>query len=185
MNRNDAENSSRETTPTLSEWDARRLERLNSTPGKLSGPDCPKCRNRGFYYVWDEKTQDELYHVCECMPARKAFWRMKKSGLAHGMEKLTFTGYQAEEDWQKHLKQGAMDYAAQPSGWLFLGGQVGCGKTHLCTAVLEQLSHTYPVMYMLWRDEAARIKTALNDPEGLRRMERLKTAPVLYIDESV
>ena len=36
---------------------------------------------------------------------------------------------------------------------------------------------------MLWRDESARIKALLNEPEGVERMRDLKTAPVLYIDD--
>ena len=96
---------------------------------------------------------------------------------------MTFATYQADDEWQRRIYAAAKAYAAAPAGWFLAGGQVGSGKTHICTAILQELSLRYPVRYMLWRDESARIKALLNEPEGVERMRDLKTAPVLYIDD--
>ena len=78
-----------------------------------------------------------------------------------------------------------MDYAKNPEGWFYLGGQSGCGKTHLCTAICREfLLEGKQVIYMLWRDDIAKIKGFATDPEERQKlMERFKTAEVLYIDD--
>ena len=71
------------------------------------------------------------------------------------------------------------------SEWLFMGGQVGAGKTHLCTAVVGKFfSMGKAARYMLWRDESPVLKAVVNSAEEyLAAMEPLKTAEVLYIDD--
>ena len=96
---------------------------------------------------------------------------------------MTFDTYQTPEEWNRQILAVAKKYAAAPAGWFFAGGQPGAGKTHICTAILQELSLRYPVRYMLWRDESAWIKASLNEPEGVALMSELKSVPVLYIDD--
>lgn len=165
------------------EWQRRLVEKLNSEPGsKDDGIDCPDCMNRGFYYRYAEEHGPVMVR-CHCMARREAMRRIAKSGLAPAMRRMTFDTYETPNEWQQRILSAAKEYAANPEGWFFIGGQVGAGKTHICTAILQELSMNYPVRYMLWRDESARIKAALNDPEGVSIMWDLKNAPVLYIDD--
>ena len=149
---------------TDEEWKRHLVDRMNRAPGALGdGIDCPKCLNRGYYYRYDEESSGPVMVNCDCMARRKARRRLDRSGLGSAMRR--------------------MKYAAAPAGWFFAGGQPGSGKTHICTAILQELSLRYPVRYMLWRDESARIKAVLNEPEGVSLMWDLKNAPVLYIDD--
>jgi len=83
------------------------------------------------------------------------------------------------------LKQGVQSYAEHPSGWLLIGGQSGCGKTHLCTAVCRQLLlEGKQVHYMSWRETVAQLKGLSLDSTGRsKEMEKLKKSQVLYIDD--
>ena len=113
--------------------------------------------------------------------------RLKKSGLKNIIKDYTFDKYEAEEPWQQTLKEAAMEYAnaKQPEGWFFLGGQSGCGKTHLCTAVCRKfLLEGRRVMYMLWRDEIVKLKGLVNDAVQYGELiDKYKKAEVLYIDD--
>lgn len=169
---------------TEEEWQRHMVDRMNSTPGtKADGINCPDCLNRGFYYRYSEELGAAVQVPCPCMARRESRRRLDRSGLGPAMRRMTFDTYQTPEEWNKRILAAAKDYAAATSGWFFAGGQVGSGKTHICTAVLQALSLRFPVRYMLWRDESARIKAALNEPEGVSRMQDFKTVPVLYIDD--
>lgn len=91
--------------------------------------------------------------------------------------------------WQQKAMQTVKEWTAevigQKSPWLFFGGAVGSGKTHLCTAACgELLSKGIAVYYMLWQEEARRLKTFSNDAAYYERLMRpLKETPVLYIDD--
>ncbi len=168
---------------TDEEWDRHQVERANSKPGNLTGYDCPKCRNRGYWLRYDESLKTIVQCTCDCMARRQSLRRIHQSGIGRAMERMSFDTYRTEEPWQKTIKQAAETYAADPEGWFFVGGQVGSGKTHICTAILQALSDRYPVRYMLWRDAVAKLKAGLNDPAGIALMDEYKNAPVLYIDD--
>jgi len=93
----------------------------------------------------------------------------------------------AKSPWQKQVKATAQKFTkADPQvSWLFFGGQVGAGKTHLCTAaVAEYLRRGKHVKYMLWRDESVSLKATVNDDEAYaREINPLKKVEVLYIDD--
>ncbi len=157
--------------------------RWNTKPGKLEGLDCNKCLNRGFYYEYSDKMETIVQIPCPCMARREAQRRMERSGISKAMERMTFESFEVRDKWQEAFKNQAVAFAKNPNGWFFAGGQVGGGKTHLCTAILRELSKKYEVSYILWRDECAKIKASLNDAAGVERMNRLKNVKVLYIDD--
>ena len=82
------------------------------------------------------------------------------------------------QKWVEEVKGGG-------SPWLYCGGAVGSGKTHLCTAACGVLLNSgKAVRYMLWSDEARMLKALVNDEdEYYRKIEPLKTCDVLYIDD--
>jgi DNA replication protein DnaC len=110
---------------------------------------------------------------------------MKRSGLKDVIKDYTFDKFIASEPWQKSIKQAAMEYAENPEGWFFIGGQSGSGKTHLCTAICREfLLNGKRVIYMLWRDEIVKLKAFVNEGDEYRELiDKYKTADVLYIDD--
>lgn len=156
---------------------------MNECQGHLSGDACPQCKNKGVVYV-----ADGTYVVareCSCMPARKAYWRLKQSGLADSIERYTFENFQVREPWQKAVKDTAVRFLHDQNGaWFFAGGQPGAGKTHICTAIVGALlKRGLSARYMLWKDESTWLKGRINEEAYDVRVEKLKTVPVLYIDD--
>lgn len=161
-----------------------KTDTINSTPGDLSGHDCPKCRNRGSIAI---PREDGSFYTreCDCMKIRRCVWEMERSGLKNIIREKTFDAYHAAEPWQEAIKAGAMDYADKLNGWLLFCGQSGSGKTHLCTAVCRQrLLAGDEVRYMSWRDKVAELKALSLDNE--RRTDMIngyKKAQILYVDD--
>lgn len=152
------------------------------------GYDCRLCKNKGIVAELREfpsGVYSHSYVVCRCEETRRSIMRMKRSGLKDIIKDYTFDKFVAEEPWQKAIKDAAVAYAKDPQGWFFLGGQSGAGKTHICTAICREfLLAGKRVIYMLWRDEIVKIKSAATEGGELSKMlDRYKTADVLYIDD--
>lgn len=164
------------------------LENFNNRIGDLNKYDhheCLVCKNRGSFMKIDEKGY--LVNVpCKCMETRKMLRKLKKSGLSTNLQKLSFNSFLAEEPWQEALKKAALNFTQDDQcSWFFIGGQSGCGKTHLCTAITAYyLGLGKSAHYMLWRDEITKIKSAVTDfSEYTRLVDPLKKVDVLYIDD--
>lgn len=160
-----------------------RIERYNRKAGDLVGYDCPLCQNRGhFLRLIDGR---EVYEECKCMEIRKSLRQIKRSGLERAIRVKAFDSFIVEEEWQKRIKEKAMQYAENPSGWFLACGQSGSGKTHLCTAIAGALLNKgIAVRYMLWREDSIRLKAVVSDKEEYhRRIQPFKAAQCLYIDD--
>lgn len=182
---------------TPKELAERNAESFNNTEGDkhlIDGYNCPVCRNKGFISVVRGRTDfrgNEIYEetltVCKCDKVRKSIMRMKRSGLESLFKKYRFENYEETEQWQKTIKQQAMNFAHSDSRSpvFFIGGQSGCGKTHLCTAICRDLLMAgNELRYILWRDESVKLKSAINNEERYKSIiEELKTVDVLYIDD--
>lgn len=161
-----------------------KADTINETPGSLTGYECSKCLNRGNIAIPKEDGRLS-FRECDCMRIRRCIWKMEKSGLKNIIRLMTFEAYKATEPWQIKIKQGAMAYAEHADGWLLFCGQVGSGKTHLCTAVCRHLLLAgNEVRYMPWRDEIAQLKALSMDSENRYKvLTDLKNAQILYIDD--
>lgn len=176
---------------TAEEREKHNAETFNASPGDLhtvDGYECSICHNKGMIMRAVQVT-DTYWNTtcteCKCMKTRKTIRRMLKSGLKDIIKDYTFDKYEEAEEWQRKLKGAAILYAHKPSGWFFIGGQSGAGKTHLCTAICREfLLEGKEVLYMLWRDEVVKLNNAVNDGEEYARLiNPYKTCEVLYIDD--
>lgn len=171
----------------------RQCETLNRTLGKLNlndGYDCEECLNRGFTYKPKEigGYYDIVAKECKCEKIRRSIRNIKKSGLETILNEFSFDGYLTTEEWQKNALIQCEQYVNEiingNKNWLYFGGQSGCGKTHLCTAICSKLLWSgYEVKYMLWRDEISRIKSMTNTQPYYDAIKYLKSVDVLYIDD--
>ena len=124
-----------------------KVEAYNRSEGTLNledGYSCPKCRNRGMFAYYEEGPTGypyERYRYCDCRKTRMSIARMERSGISReDIKRQTFDKYETTEDWQVKAKEIAERYAKNSEDeygarWLLICGQVGSGKTHLCTAV--------------------------------------------------
>lgn len=164
---------------------------FNESIGNLNDQDsyyCAKCLNKGILMKVIQTKSGHYTNMafdCECMKIRHTIRMMEKSGLKNIIRDYQFKKFIDTEEWQTKLKDAAQEYANERQGWFFIGGQSGAGKTHLCTAICRQfLLEGMPVKYMLWREEAPKIKAAVNDAALYSAwMDPLKKVKVLYIDD--
>ncbi|MCQ2743498.1 MAG: DnaA/Hda family protein [bacterium] len=165
--------------------DERKENSLNREIGHLNDEDgynCELCNNRGNFYI--VKGNDIRLRECKCMITRRVLRRLEKSGLRNLINKCTFANYTTENKWQEDILNKAKN--VRNSGmWFFIGGQSGCGKTHLCTAICgDFLKNGEDVMYMVWVNEIKIIKNSVLDfEEHNRLMNKYRGASVLYIDD--
>jgi DNA replication protein DnaC len=177
--------------PTARDYEQFKVDGLNDAIGdrdKQDGYNCPVCKNKGFVAKLVELGGGSYSHCfadCKCVEVRNSIMRMKRSGLKDIIRDYTFDKFEAVEPWQKTIKAAAMEFAKNPDGWFFLGGQSGAGKTHLCTAICREfLLSGRSVQYMLWRDDVIQLKSAVTDGDEYGKMiDRYKKADVLYIDD--
>lgn len=169
------------------EWLTRKAERYNATAGKLTGVNCPDCLNRGNYMrvVDGPYGPGEALEECRCMVARRAVERVERSGLGPALRACRFDNYEAREGWQREALETAKRYTLDETGaWLFMGGAVGAGKTHLCTAVCRKMLIKMPVLYAIWPEEIQALKaTRFDEDEYAPRMRRLMDIELLYLDD--
>lgn len=167
-----------------------KVDGLNAMEGdrhEVDGYNCKICLNKGYVFKVVEYSDGSYSHVCadcKCAEIRRSVMRMKRSGLKDIIKDYTFDKFCATEPWQQTIKNAALEYANNPEGWFYIGGQSGCGKTHLCTAICRKfLLEGKQVIYMLWRDDIVKLKSLVNDPEYGSLIEKYKKAEVLYIDD--
>lgn len=163
------------------------LNKLVGNENEKDGYNCNICKNKAWVVKlveYPNGTFGKEYGDCKCAETRRSIMRMKRSGLKDIIKDYTFDKFEATEPWQKTIKSAATDYAKDREGWFYLGGQSGCGKTHLCTAICREfLLEGKQVIYMLWRDDIVKLKSLVNEPEYGSLIEKYKKAEVLYIDD--
>lgn len=168
----------------------RKCDRENKREGRLNefdGYNCDVCNNKG--YILRPQLYDNFYQeiqiTCKCEKVRKSIRALKRSGLQSVVQDFTFERYIAKEEWQKNILTLAQNYLKNSNGeWFYFGGNSGCGKTHICTAIATALiEKDLEVKYMLWRDEVTQLKGYLNSKEYSEKIEHFKDVDVLYIDD--
>lgn len=178
---------------TEEQYEQRKADEYNASVGDLDkqdGYNCEACKNKGFTASVRFNEQfnyyDNVLLPCKCQRVRKAIKRLQKSGLQNVVKDYTFDKYQTPEQWQQTIKAAAMKFCKDDeNNWFFIGGTSGSGKSHICTAIaVHYIKREKDCHYMLWRDEIARIKAHINDPDEYgKMMQQLKETPVLYIDD--
>lgn len=167
------------------DYEQYRVDLYNKTKGSLEGYDCPECNNRGDFGKLDEDNLVMVSIPCRCMKIRKSLRAIEKSGLSSVMQKLTFESYEVSNDWQKYIKNKAIAFINDSAdNWFYIGGQVGSGKTHICTAITISLfKQGKDGLYMLWKDNTAELKGAMYSEGYDKEISKYKEAEVLYIDD--
>lgn len=195
-------------TPEERQEDLRRrmqkgVEMYNATPGHLNdgyvnsdkkqvqgdGYNCSLCLNRGDTMFLEERNGVlyERAYECKCMNVRRSIWRMKASGLEKSIRDYTFKRFEVTQPWQQTMIDTARRYLKEgvsAGRWLYFGGQPGCGKTHLCTAVAGKLLYERPLLYVIWPQISKKLKALVNDAEEYEQeVSKLESIEVLYIDD--
>ncbi|MGN0983062.1 MAG: ATP-binding protein [Candidatus Limivicinus sp.] len=151
----------------------------------LGGVDCPECGNTGQIIKRGPSLGELHVYECPCMRKRRSLRSIRKAGMTDMVRRYTLDSYQTIDEYRRNVKESAERFVHAQSGWFFIAGQSGSGKTHICTAVCAELiERGQEVVYMLWRDDSVNLKAGINDRAWYEsKTKKLKTVPVLYIDD--
>lgn len=149
----------------------------------LDNYDCEICGNTG-QIVW---LDDGVIRSkeCKCMATRRSIRRIRNSGMSDMLKRYTFDNYLEVDKYRALIKKRAMDFVEDSTGWFYVCGQSGSGKTHICTAVCNEfMKKGKEVYYMGWREESVLLKAVVNNAEEYgEKMQKIKSVDVLYIDD--
>ena len=167
---------------------------------KMTSNECPRCGGLGFVRVnvpVDHPDFGKLF-PCQCklseVEERRRQHLRAVSNLDH-LSRMTFEtfvpeGYGLPPDKAANLRlayEQAQQYAADPKGWLILFGGLGCGKTHLATAVASRIiERGQAVLFVVVPDllDYLRATFGPNSPVGFdERFEEVRSAPLLILDD--
>ncbi|MBR2474817.1 MAG: ATP-binding protein [Clostridia bacterium] len=169
------------------EWQCKSANELRGELDKADGYDCPLCLNKGYRLEPrpSGKFYDTVFIPCTCESIRKTMRALKESGLSDLAKEFRFDNFEVSEPWQQTMLDRAKAYLeADSDKWLYMGGNTGCGKSHICTAVaVALLKQGKEVKYMLWRDEVNRLKALVNEGSYADEIKHYKNVDVLYIDD--
>lgn len=175
------------------------IKSLNETEGHLKdGVDCPICKNKGVVYY-----ANGIYRNvkdCECVVKRKINRSILDSGLADVFDRYTFDKFTTNTQYHKLMKTRALDYIKNKSyknaldveiyNWFVVAGQVGSGKSHICTAISKWfIEHGYDFKYLSYAQDMPRITKRMDSgyidvkEKAEAEYDRLKSVQVLYIDD--
>ena len=167
----------------MAELEVESYNKLREEPGIY---DCDICGNKEMYAFLDDNGECK-YALCKCKETRKTLKRIKNSGLEKLIENRTFDKYNATEKWQQAIRDKAKEFVEDnQQQWFFIGGQVGSGKTFICTSIIaEFIKQGRQAMYMVWCDDIIGLKATSNSNYDSyeKRMNELKKAQILYIDD--
>ena len=156
----------------------------NEAPVKPAGDiNCSRCRGFGYYMV---KREPLTYTECECRKKKSSLESLRRAGMEDMASRYTMETYLTDTPHRQRIKETAERFIAADTGWFFIGGRSGSGKTHICTAICSRLIEKggSELYFMSWRDESTELKFGMKDFERYKtRLNKLKTVPILYIDD--
>lgn len=170
-----------------------RMRQQNENP--QAEQKCPICGGTKYADMGYFQMDIGEYHFCDhcnCVEVEAAKRRIEKSGISQAMQGWTFDSFKTDEPFRQQMARLCASYVqaylnadpSKPKPWLFLGGQPACGKTHLCSAVVNKLlSENVPCLYVSWSNEAKKLKALANDIRQQEEMNPLLCTPVLYLDD--
>lgn len=140
---------------------------------------CQVCNGKGYipYIRYDQDGVGYIdNYICECVNSTKNLHRLEQS---HIPTQQTFDSFKVTYGWQQKMLDKARDVLTNKS-WFMALGQVGSGKTHICSAIVIDLIYLGAnVKYFQWTEEARELLYDAHKPAK----EELKTVDVLYIDD--
>ena len=167
---------------TEEEYVKMQVEAHNNSEGDLKHYDCEICKNKGTIAYYDRGK--EKLKPCECMPKRKANQYIEQSGLKEMFNRMNFQTFKTDKKYHATMKRLAIDFMQDDAELFLVHGQVGSGKSHLCTAMTHRyLNNGKRFIYKKWRELTSTLRSHVNDEEYSKIIHELTTVKGLYIDD--
>ena len=152
---------------------------------------CPCCNGSGemMEYAFEDPTgvkagtQGNRVACPVCHDRINAAKNRLASGLPEELKNLTLKSFECSEPWQRKALEVAESFAKKPEGLLFLGGQSGCGKSHLAAGIIYRVSKSgsQPPLYYSWPDLLAAGRRTSRDWRSTDIRDTLKDCRMLVV----
>lgn len=163
-------------------------------------PGCPVCQGFGFYTVDVAPDHPDFGAAfpCECRQRshrRRTLERLHALSYLEAVRDKTFSSFLQEppgygETARASLREAhrrCRDFAGHPTGWILLAGITGCGKTHLASAIANELAAAeIPVLMLTVPSLLDRLRAtfAPDAPQTFNQMYNLvESVNVLVLDD--
>ena len=144
------------------------------------------------YEAWKRlQDQRELEMSNRESLVRQCNAHLDHNGLRTLLRDKQFDNYSHCQEWQLDLYEKVIEFVRTVinggKGWMYISGQSGCGKTHLCCAAINTFfKHNRPVWFEMWPTMSELINQRhfgrlTEDAE--KTIRKAKSAPILYIDD--
>jgi DNA replication protein DnaC len=166
----------------------------------LGDPNCPHCEGIGYLRI-DRNLGDPDFgrvQVCVCRQVdveERIRQRLFSLSRLDELKEYTFDNFnpqgrvgiggQQAQSLERAFNQ-AEAYADVFSGWLFLQGGYGCGKTHLAAAIANAaVDAGMPTLFLTVPDLLDQLRYAYGSEDVTfeDRFEQVRTAPLLVLDD--
>ena len=153
--------------------------------------NCNICKDEGIITSVKVKRniEYETSKPCKCQKIKEIKVAKDKSGMGDLIKNKTFDNYVATKDYQKFIKQKALDYVEEMKSGnrvsVAILGQSGIGKTHILSAVTQELLEVgIGVRYYIADDIIQILDACKYDEENYNReFNKIANSPVLFIDD--
>ncbi len=162
------------------------------TSSDETDPGCPLCHGAGYLRMEVPVGHPNFGRLfpCQCklseMADRTHVDLERRSNLDAFADK-TFSNFDVNIPGARDAFLAARDYARNPSGWLYLLGKYGCGKTHLAAAVAnEAVSRGLHTYFAIAPDLLDHLRAAYDPAVASSydsRFEAIRTVPLLIVDD--
>lgn len=146
---------------------------------------CDKCNGSGKLAFINEFHQF-AFKNCECYKKKYAFQKLKKLGLIDFLKKASCIEELPEnEEWEKAVKSKLDDYIKNHRNifWVFIGGQVGTGKTTKATLILKYLIEQNDMRDFEFLNWGAEYKKLVFSKDRDALVKDLQEVDILFIDD--
>lgn len=153
---------------------------------------CPVCKGSGFLRM-DAPVGDPNFGRlidCDCRAREKeqrSKDELKKVSNLDYFRDMTFDNFNWRIPGVKDAYQVARNFAQDPSNWLLLVGDYGCGKTHLAAAVANEALQKGVRLYFAVVPDLLDYLRATFDPNSEasydERFDMIRNVPLLILDD--
>lgn len=152
---------------------------------------CPICKGKQEYAHPDryEGGIVEYYpktEKCGCIGISKELRRLANLSISSAIGRNTLENFIVKDEWQEIIKSSAERFITdEKARLLYVSGQPGCGKTHLCTGVFTHyLRKNANARFMSWVEIVSRLKRLYTNDDVYRSLiGPYKDAKIVYIDD--
>lgn len=154
------------------------------------GLECDKCKNKG--YIAKVVDGELIYKMCSCYDKRKLIKQKNNEPSAPPYNKYTLDNFYIKTKEQSGIKATIQEYINSKNvnnNWLYIGGKVGSGKTHLANAVYDKLlirgKKSKYINYFVLQKIGRNLKSfnEITKNESMNLYEEIINANVLLIDD--